>query len=145
MVTEKNLEIKYPYFGTRFKIAMQDANLDLKQLSRKTGINYEMLRRYEHGYAMPRQEKLELLAEFLNVQPSWLQFGDDKSNEKPNHEIQEYCYTFPISDGKTKQQAFEIIQQYGMTPEQVFNLILHEIAATKKIPLHFDYLHSQSE
>lgn len=60
------------------------------------------------------------------------------------NEMKKTCVV-TIFDKKIKQQAFEIIEQYGMTPEQVFNLLLREIATTQSIPLRFDYLRKQDE
>lgn len=91
MTNEKTLEVKHPQFAERFKEMMKRLNLDLKQISKETGINYEMLRRYEHGYAIPRKEKMTVLSEFLNVPASWLQYGgnNDFSNNSGviNHNI----------------------------------------------------------
>ncbi|QIM63872.1 antitoxin [Pasteurellaceae bacterium Orientalotternb1] len=39
-----------------------------------------------------------------------------------------------------KQQSFDIIEKYGFTPSQVFNLFLTEIAKTKTVPLNLSYL-----
>lgn len=39
-----------------------------------------------------------------------------------------------------KTEAFEVIAQYGLTPSQVFNMFLTEIATTKAIPLSLNYL-----
>lgn len=38
-----------------------------------------------------------------------------------------------------KNSAFEVIKSYGMTPSQVFNMFLTEIANTKTIPLSLNY------
>ncbi|QLB44796.1 type II toxin-antitoxin system RelB/DinJ family antitoxin [Mannheimia pernigra] len=38
-----------------------------------------------------------------------------------------------------KNIAFDVIKNYGMTPSQVFNMFLTEIAKTKTIPLSLNY------
>ncbi|HGO5823387.1 TPA: type II toxin-antitoxin system RelB/DinJ family antitoxin [Mannheimia haemolytica] len=38
-----------------------------------------------------------------------------------------------------KNTAFDVIKNYGMTPSQVFNMFLTEIAKTKTIPLSLNY------
>lgn len=38
-----------------------------------------------------------------------------------------------------KNTAFDVIKSYGLTPSQVFNMFLFEIAQTKTIPLNLDY------
>ncbi|MFK5212553.1 type II toxin-antitoxin system RelB/DinJ family antitoxin [Glaesserella parasuis] len=40
---------------------------------------------------------------------------------------------------EVKNTAFEVIKSYGMTPSQVFNMLLTEIAYTKTIPLSLNY------
>lgn len=39
-----------------------------------------------------------------------------------------------------KTEAFEVISQYGLTPSQVFNMFLTQIAKTKSIPVDLSYL-----
>ncbi|MBF4102189.1 type II toxin-antitoxin system RelB/DinJ family antitoxin [Gallibacterium anatis] len=48
-------------------------------------------------------------------------------------------FSFRLSD-HLKKEAFSVIEQYGFTPSQVFNLFLTEIANTKSIPLDLSYL-----
>lgn len=36
-------------------------------------------RKWLHGEAIPTQEKVHILASWLNVNPSWLRFGDEQS------------------------------------------------------------------
>ncbi|NBI13793.1 type II toxin-antitoxin system RelB/DinJ family antitoxin [[Haemophilus] felis] len=38
-----------------------------------------------------------------------------------------------------KAQAFEVIKSYGLTPAQVLNMFLTQIAKTNTIPLSLDY------
>lgn len=38
-----------------------------------------------------------------------------------------------------KKQAFDVIKSYGMTPAQVFNMFLTQIAKSHTIPLSLDY------
>lgn len=39
-----------------------------------------------------------------------------------------------------KTEAFDVIAQYGLTPSQVFNIFLTQIAKTKTIPVDLNYL-----
>ncbi|MDO4699014.1 MAG: type II toxin-antitoxin system RelB/DinJ family antitoxin [Pasteurellaceae bacterium] len=39
-----------------------------------------------------------------------------------------------------KAEAFDVIAQYGLTPSQVFNIFLTQIAKTKTIPVDLNYL-----
>ncbi len=47
--------------------------------------------------------------------------------------------------GNLKAEAFAVIENYGFTPSQVFNLFLTEIAKTKTIPLNLSYLNPNAE
>ena len=38
-----------------------------------------------------------------------------------------------------KEQAFNVIKNYGLTPTQVLNMFLTQIAKTNTIPLSLDY------
>lgn len=49
------------------------------------------------------------------------------------------AFSFRLS-GTLKNEAFKVIEQYGFTPSQLFNLFLTEIANTKTIPLNLSYL-----
>ncbi|MDD0824687.1 type II toxin-antitoxin system RelB/DinJ family antitoxin [Mannheimia sp. AT1] len=43
------------------------------------------------------------------------------------------------TNAEVKNNAFDVIKSYGMTPSQVFNMFLTEIANTKTIPLSLNY------
>ncbi|OOS20618.1 type II toxin-antitoxin system RelB/DinJ family antitoxin [Moraxella lincolnii] len=38
-----------------------------------------------------------------------------------------------------KNQAFDVIRSYGLSPAQTFNMFLTQIAISKQIPLSLDY------
>lgn len=42
-------------------------------------------------------------------------------------------------DKQLRDEAFSVLDSYGLTPSQAFKLFLKQIAATKKVPLSFDY------
>lgn len=63
-------------FSIRLNQAMLAKNLSLRDLSEKTGINYEMIRRYSKGQAKPRNDKMKLLAQCLGVPITWLDYGE---------------------------------------------------------------------
>lgn len=48
------------------------------------------------------------------------------------------AFSFRTND-EVKNTAFDVIKGYGMTPSQVFNMFLTEIANTKTIPLSLNY------
>ena len=57
---------------------------------------------------------------------------------------QNASFSFRLSEN-LKQEAFNVIENYGFTPSQVFNLFLTEIANTKKIPVNLSYLKPNAE
>ncbi len=48
------------------------------------------------------------------------------------------AFSFRVPEN-VKTQAFDVIAQYGLTPSQVMNMFLNEIAHTKTIPVNLDY------
>ncbi len=44
-----------------------------------------------------------------------------------------------------KTEAFDVIAQYGLTPSQVFNMFLTQIAKTKTIPVDLSYLNPNAK
>lgn len=44
-----------------------------------------------------------------------------------------------------KSEAYQVIEQYGLTPSQVFNLFLNQIAKTRTIPIDLSYLRPNEE
>lgn len=68
-------------FKDRLHSVMLERGFDLKDVSKGTKISYEMIRRYYQGIATPRENKLEKISKFLNVDKSWLLFGVGDNNE----------------------------------------------------------------
>lgn len=46
---------------------------------------------------------------------------------------------------RTKAEAYQVIEQYGLTPSQVFNMFLNQIAKTRSIPVDLNYLRPNEE
>lgn len=63
------------------KLMNENPKATIAELSRVAGVSYEMARRYILGTAEPRKEKLGKIAEYFNVKPSWLQFGEGQREE----------------------------------------------------------------
>lgn len=80
MVETKTLPIKYPDFARRLQEAMAVGSLDIQGIvsffkQRGVSITYEMVRRYTLGQAMPRLEKMKILAEAVGCAPEVLVYG----------------------------------------------------------------------
>lgn len=70
------LEVKHPDFAKRLNDLMLDKRLDKTGLSDKTGISYEMIRRYSEGFAKPRSKKLKDISDALGTSASYLDYGE---------------------------------------------------------------------
>lgn len=109
---QSSLEVKYPDFAERMMLSMTKANIEMVELAQKTGIKYEMIRRYTNGYAQPRTEGMEKIAVILGVSPAWLQFGDklmphagaiaiheERDTQYTHKQIQMYDYKLSAGQG----------------------------------------------
>lgn len=66
-------------FATRLKKAMSDKNIRQVELIEKTGIPKSALSQYVSGKFMPKQDRISILAEALDVNEAWLSgFNVDK-------------------------------------------------------------------
>lgn len=48
-----------------------------------------------------------------------------------------YSHIHFLADETVKKQAFDVIKSHGLTPAQMFNLLLAEIAQTRTLPVNF--------
>lgn len=93
MVETKGMPIRYPEFGERVLAAMKERNADVQGIvnffkARGIKITYEMVRRYSLGQAMPRPDRIALLAEALGRTPAELQFGEQpKTDHTPDMDM----------------------------------------------------------
>lgn len=75
---------KHQEFADRLTAVMNKKGLSVKELSEACGVTYEMARRYTIGTAKPRDEKLSRIAEWIGVDPVWLDYGDNRANFFPH-------------------------------------------------------------
>ncbi|WP_283119638.1 XRE family transcriptional regulator [Neisseria elongata] len=101
--SQTNSDAKYADFAERLNQIREKKSIEISELSKKTGISYEMIRRYTLGIAQPRNDGMEKLAEALSVSAAWLQFGssmmptsgaivvhEDVNTENTHREIEIY-------------------------------------------------------
>jgi transcriptional regulator with XRE-family HTH domain len=74
---------KHQEFADRLNAEMSKRNLAVKDLSQACEVTYEMARRYTLGTAKPRDEKLSKIADWLGVDPAWLDYGSGSSDPVP--------------------------------------------------------------
>lgn len=70
----------------RLKIALETRKISQKELADKTGINKSAINMYVHDVNCPRNDKLFLLSEALEVNEAWL-MGYEVPMDKPNFSI----------------------------------------------------------
>lgn len=59
----------------------------VKTLAKFTGASEQICRRYIRGDALPDYEKIKQIAEYLQVNPGWLLFGDEGHSSPSNSQI----------------------------------------------------------
>ena len=66
----------------RLSYLMTQTGTTITKLQDVAGVSYEMARRYTLGTATPRDNKVEKIAEYFQVSPSYLKYGQGKAPEK---------------------------------------------------------------
>lgn len=74
-------EQKYPDFADRLNGLISTSDISITQLSEKTGVTYEMVRRYTLGTAKPRTPTMRKLSAVLGVDAAYLEYGVGKPSE----------------------------------------------------------------
>ena len=72
-------------FTNRFQQALNKSNLKQVDICEKTGLSSSLINKYITGKAIPRQNKIYLLAQTLNVNPAWLMGFDVSPAPIPTH------------------------------------------------------------
>ena len=72
-------------FHTRFKKVLDESGITQIELSRLTGIRASSISDYYNGKYTPKQDKVTLIANALNISPSWLYctISEDTIEERP--------------------------------------------------------------
>jgi transcriptional regulator with XRE-family HTH domain len=120
-------------FGERLKAAMTKAGYALKPVvierefnQRYWGspVSVQAVRKWLLGDVIPTQDKLQVLAEWLQVDPHWLRFGEDRfgsvreqeskweigMTQEDRNTISEFMM-LPLSERKTLRQFFQAYLQ----------------------------------
>jgi len=79
-------------FKVRFNKALSLRNMRPVELKEKTGISEAAISQYRSGYAKPKQDRLYLIANALNVNPTWL-MGLDVPMEYPRNTPGDFIVT----------------------------------------------------
>lgn len=68
-------EQKHPDFAKRLNELMADRGISVTELTGRTGVTYEMVRRYTIGAAKPRAGVMQKIAHALSSTASYLEYG----------------------------------------------------------------------
>ena len=68
-------------FLNRLKAAMQSANLNQCELAKKSNITQSSISDWLNGKYVPKQDKIDALAQALNVTPAYLMGWEENSKE----------------------------------------------------------------
>lgn len=120
-------EPRYADFARRLKEAMACKQLTVTDVKSELKITYEMARRYTLGIAMPREERMRKLADFVGRTAAYLQFGDE-THENPSPPSPAAGQTGgEIGDSAPKpkpgEEGYIVSAKYNEAPESVKNTI----------------------
>jgi len=100
-------------FKNRFNEALSIRNMKPVELSEKTGLSEATISQYRSGYAKPKDDKLIVLSNALNVNPVWL-MGLNVAME---------IEAVPNDINEAAKEAFNIMNQYeNLPPEKRISL-----------------------
>jgi transcriptional regulator with XRE-family HTH domain len=86
-------------FSTRLRLACQErghtsarnsSGIDVSAVAKNTHCSYEMARRYVAGLALPGEDTMRAMAEWLRVPLAWLAFGE-RAASSPSGEVSTAC------------------------------------------------------
>ena len=101
---------KISTFSERLKILMDLNSINASALAAKLSVNKSIISRYLSGQMTPRQDRLDLISNFFNVNHAWLMGYDCemyKQNETKNLIIESLK---DISDDETLMEIYLYIK-----------------------------------
>lgn len=132
-------EFKHLEFAKRLNGLMDSKNLSIQDISDRTKINYEMVRRYTKGMAKPRDAGIEKLAKVLGTTSAYLDYGQDTQSvldqiraldnvrvdygdddDSGDIRIPIYDVYFCCGDGDAEEFAFEEVKGERKFPPHFF-------------------------
>lgn len=117
-------------FSQRLREAMQNAGYEVRPvvLEREfnqrywgRSVSFQAVRRWLQGNAIPTQDRLQVLAEWLNVDPHWLRFG-----EKLNGSVKQQRQRW---DAKMTPEERQTVENFLALPAKKRKLVSAMIGA----------------
>lgn len=123
---------KVDEFKNRFNQALSIRNMKAVELAEKTGLSESTISQYRSGYAKPKEKKLAIIANALDVSPTWLMGLDVPMElEKTPQGYAEYVTQLYNESKKENAEEQEEIQE-------IINLLV-ELPRSERKFLH-DFL-----
>lgn len=108
--------------ATRIKKALSIRSMTQSELCRKTKIATSAMSEYVKGLYDPKQDKIYIMAQALNVDPVWL-MGFDVPMEKEDKKIS------PNEDGSLTEGEMVMLELFRQIPEDQQPVVLAMIRA----------------
>lgn len=89
-------------------------------------VSVQAVRRWLYGEAVPTQDRLQILAEWLAVDPHWLRFG-----EKLSGSVQQQRKRWDASMTPKERQAIETFMSLSPERRKMVGEIIHALAQAK--------------
>ena len=121
-MAKKTIEIPKESCASRLRKALSARNMTQAELCQKTKIPKSALSEYLKGLYDPKQDRLLILSEALNVDPVWL-MGFDIPMEKEDKKIS------PDENGSLTEGEKQVLELFRAIPEDQQPVVLAMIRA----------------
>lgn len=128
-------------FIDRLRVAMKNKSISQYTLSKLSGINRGTISSYMSGKYLPKQDKIFILADILEVNPEWLACNSnsmERISSKLNDYLEDspYINSYPYVDaGVSAGLANEIEAQHDLDLVNIPDLLLGRYAGRKDLLL----------
>lgn len=115
---------KIEEFNVRLNKALSFRNMKPVELSERTGISESTISQYRSGYAKPKEKKLAIIANALDVNPSWL-MGLDVPMEMPIPKLEL---------NEETQEAIRLYREYVKSSPDIQRMVAYLLKLGQSIP-----------
>lgn len=123
----------------RLRALMDERQISMRELGRKIGTSHVSIGKWLNGIQDPSDENLESLAEYFQVTPAFLKFGDSSLAMPQTLEIDEDVISIPVLDVKAScgfglgSTAIQLVKMLRVAKQW---LIAHALYAMNFQTLH---------
>jgi transcriptional regulator with XRE-family HTH domain len=91
MSEAENLNLNLNSLGERMRFRRRELGLTQDELALLSGTNQAVIQKIENGKSL-RPRKLDVIADALNITPSWLLYGEEKTHSSPPRQKKSASY-----------------------------------------------------